>query len=357
MALSREAVKAGYKSGVIKNIITSSLFLKDKRGASNRFLKLKARLVAHGNRQIIDEVFGSKSVESPTASLASIMILLHLAASNGWKKTVVDVGGAYLNAKLDTAEYIRLSKELVDMLNDTELAFPETHIQEDGTVVVELKKALYGLKQAGRAWYDLLSNELESQGYIRSDIDRCLFSKIIDGSTTHIAVYVDDLLIVTNDPIECQNLQDNLRKSYNEITVQDGSDISFVGLEIKTDADNCVKVRQLGYIKDILQHFEVGELEFEDYPCRENIMHPAKPDDSRIDQSVYLSGIMKLMYLSTRSRPDIAFAVSALASRSSDPRESDLIAMRRIVKYIRKDLQQTKRSKQMQQLKTRFINV
>ena len=335
IALSREAVKSGYKTGAIKNIITSSLFLKDKRDASNHFLKLKARLVAHGNRQLIDEIFGSKSVESPTASLASIMILLHLAASNGWK-TVVGVGGAYLNAKLETAEFMRLSKELVDMLNNTELAFPETHIQEDGTVVVQLKKALYGLKQAGRAWYDLLSSELESQGYTRSDIDRCLFSKVVDGSVTHIAVYVDDLLIVSNDPGECQNLQENLRKAYSVTTVQDESDISFVGLEIKTDNDKCVKVRQLGYIKDILNHFKVGETEFEDYPCRENIMHPSKENDLRVDQSIYISGIMKLMYLSTRSRPDIAFAVSALASRSSDPRESDSYAMRRIVKYINK---------------------
>jgi hypothetical protein len=335
-AMTRDAVKAGYKDGTIKNIITSSLFLKDKKDAANKFLKLKARLVAHGNRQLMDDMFGSKSVESPTSSLASIMILLHLAASRGWKKTCLDVGGAYLNATLADPEYMRISKELVDLLNDTESAFPDTEIQEDGTVVVQLRKALYGLKQAGRAWYDLLTKELESQGYQRSNIDRCLFTKIVGDSITHIAVYVDDLLIIGNDEIERSNLKEKLRLAYSEITVQEGENISFVGLEIQTADDKSVKIRQIGYIKDLLEHFKIGELDFEDHPCSDNIMRMPKADESSVDKSLFLSGIMKIMYLSTRSRPDIAFAVSALASRSSDPKESDMRAMIKIVKYINK---------------------
>ena len=45
---------------------------------------------------------------------------------------------------------------------------------------------------------------------------------------------------------------------------------------------------------------------------------------------------MKLMYLSTRSRPDIAFAVSALACRSSDPKESDWNSLLRIARFLNK---------------------
>ena len=333
--MTREAVKAGYKTGTIYNIITSSLFLKDKKDAANKFLKLKARLVAHGNRQLINEIFGSQSVESPTASLASIMILLHLSASKGWKKTCLDVSGAYLNATLDKPEYMRISKELVALLNNTDSAFPETDIQEDGSVVVQLRKALYGLKQAGRAWYDLLTKQLESQGYLRSDIDRCLFTKIVGDSITHIAVYVDDLLIVGNDDTELSNLKEKLRLAYSEITLQEGDNISFVGLEILSD-ENSVKIRQSGYIKQILTHFNIGELEFEDHPCGDNIMRLPKSSEPLVDKSIFLSGIMKLMYLSTRSRPDIAFAVSALASRSSSPRISDFDAMKKIARYINK---------------------
>lgn len=336
LALDKEAIKKGYKEGSIKNIITSSIFLKDKYDAGNKFIKLKARLVAHGNRQIIDEIFGSKSVDSPTASLASIFILLHLAASNGWRKTVVDVGGAYLNGDLKDPEFMRLSKDVVDLLDGTESAFPVELKQEDGSVVVKLLKALYGLKQSGRIWYDLLTKTLEQLGYVRSEIDRCLFSKVTGATMTHIAVYVDDLLIVGNDEPEKAMLVDCLKSTFKEITIQEGSDISFVGLEIHTDDNKNVCVRQLGYIQDILVHFNIKAGEFDDHPCASQIMDSPKIDELDADKAKFLSGIMKLMFLSTRSRPDIAFAVSALASRSCHPKESDMKAMNRIARYLNK---------------------
>jgi hypothetical protein len=148
-ALDKDTVKRGYKDGMIKNVITSSIFLKDKYDASNKFLKLKARLVAHGNRQIIDEVFGAKATDSPTVSLAGVFILLHLAAANGWSKTVADIGGAYLNGILKAPEYMRISSNVVNLVKGTPSAFDANMIQDDGTVIVRLEKALYGLRQSG----------------------------------------------------------------------------------------------------------------------------------------------------------------------------------------------------------------
>jgi hypothetical protein len=336
LALDREAVKKGYKDGVIKNVITSSIFLKDKYDAANKFLKLKARLVAHGNRQIIDEVFGAKATDSPTVSLAGVFILLHLAAANGWGKMAADIGGAYLNGTLKEPEYMRISRKVVDLVRGTASAFDPSTIQDDGSVIVRLDKALYGLRQSGRIWYDLLSSKLENLGYVRSDIDRCIFTKIVGASTTHIAVYVDDLLVIGNDPKARSDLMDALRLEFKEITVQSEDNLSFVGLEIHTDTHKNVKIRQLGYIDDVLAHFKIAKDEFQDHPCSANIMDQPKTGDASCDKSRYLSGVMKLMYLSTRSRPDIAFAVSALACRSSDPKASDWNSLLRIAKFINK---------------------
>ncbi len=36
----------------------------------------------------------------------------------------------------------------------------------------------------------------DESGFIRSDVDKCLFSKIVGECITHVAVYVDDLLII-----------------------------------------------------------------------------------------------------------------------------------------------------------------
>jgi hypothetical protein len=54
-----------------------------------------------------------------------------------------------------------------------------------------------------------------------------------------------------------------------------------------------------------------------------------------VDQKDYLSKVMKLMYLATKTRPDILFAVSTLASRSADPKESDLRHLNRVYQYLR----------------------
>ena len=42
--------------------------------------------------------------------------LYHLTAKNRWHYKVFDVAGAYLNADLQSPEFMRLSKDLVDMI-------------------------------------------------------------------------------------------------------------------------------------------------------------------------------------------------------------------------------------------------
>jgi hypothetical protein len=49
-----------------------------------------------------------------------------------------------------------------------------------------------------------------------------------------------------------------------------------------------------------------------------------------------LFGIMKSVYLSTRSRPDTPFAVSALFSRCQDPKVSDMDRIARKVLYLKR---------------------
>ncbi len=53
------------------------------------------------------------------------------------------------------------------------------------------------------------------------------------------------------------------------------------------------------------------------------------------DKKAYLSMVMNLMFAATKTRPDIVFPVSTLASKSSDPRESDGHAVNRIYQYLR----------------------
>jgi hypothetical protein len=79
-----------------KRIIRSSMFLKDKYLASGVFDRFKARLVAGGDMQdksLYDDL------SSPTAATSSVLSVAALAAKEGRKVVMVDIGGAFLKRK------------------------------------------------------------------------------------------------------------------------------------------------------------------------------------------------------------------------------------------------------------------
>ncbi|KAK1421500.1 hypothetical protein QVD17_23876 [Tagetes erecta] len=58
------------------------------------------------------------------------------------------------------------------------------------------------------------------------------------------------------------------------------------------------------------------------------------PKGKSVDQTLYRSMIGSLMYL-TASRPDIMYAVCVCARYQSDPKESHLVAVKRIFRYLK----------------------
>ena len=96
-------------------IIRSSMFLKEKYLASGEFEKLKARLVAGGDQQDKD-MFDDLS--APTVSTSSVFTILSIAAHEGRKAAVVDIGGAFLNAEMNTgvAVHMRLDKAMSELM-------------------------------------------------------------------------------------------------------------------------------------------------------------------------------------------------------------------------------------------------
>ena len=53
-----------------------------------------------------------------------------------------------------------------------------------------------------------------------------------------------------------------------------------------------------------------------------------------IDSSLYRSMIGNLLYL-TASRPDISYSVGVCARYQANPKESHMIALKRIIKYVK----------------------
>mgnify|MGYP001269188547 CR=1 FL=1 len=89
--------------------------------------------------------------------------------------------------------------------------------------MIYLNKGLYGTLDAGNLWRQTVEKLLLSNGYTQAINDPCLFYKTrtINGKTykTYIATWVDDLLIVSNDP-EMKNMKKDFEeKGFGKLPV------------------------------------------------------------------------------------------------------------------------------------------
>ena len=142
--------------------------------------KYKARLVAKGFKQEqgidFDEVF------LPVVKMTTLRCVLALVAKHDLILHQMDVKTAFLHGDLHEEVYMQQ---------------PEGYVEKGKEqMVCQLKKSLYGLKQAPREWYQKFHQFMLSQGYKRSEIDHCLYTKQAkDGSLLILILYVDDMLI------------------------------------------------------------------------------------------------------------------------------------------------------------------
>lgn len=96
-----------------KQIVKSCMFLKEKF-EDGSFAKLKARLVADGRTQ--DRSLYS-DYSSPTAKTRSVITCLKLAAVKKWECMKVDIGGAFLCAKINENEevFLQLDQKMTEL--------------------------------------------------------------------------------------------------------------------------------------------------------------------------------------------------------------------------------------------------
>src|SRR5260370_31902800 len=101
-------------------------------------------------------------------------------------------------------------------------------------IIWKLEKSLYSLKQASHAWYKKARDEFNCVGFSRCDVDYSVFIHTSqDGYFCIIALYVDDLMILSND---LSNLNHHKKDLMWVFKMKDLGPIHwFLGLEITRD--------------------------------------------------------------------------------------------------------------------------
>ena len=100
----------------------------------------------------------------------------------------------------------------------------------NGNLVCKLKKSIYGLKQASRQWYIKLDEVIIRNGFKENVVDRGIYMKVGGSSFIFLVLYVDDILLATN---ETHLLVETKKMLCNHFDMKDLSEASFVlGIKI-----------------------------------------------------------------------------------------------------------------------------
>jgi len=106
-------------------------------------------------------------------------------------------------------------------------------IKEKEHMVCKLKKSIYGLKQASRQWCLKFNDTITSFGFTENIVDRCIYLKVSGSRFIILILYVDDILLATNDLDLLHETKKFLSKNFE---MKDMGEASYViGIEIIRD--------------------------------------------------------------------------------------------------------------------------
>jgi hypothetical protein len=313
-------------------VLPVQMIVKPKFDSANRFIKIKARLVALGNLQKTSE--GSKENEAPTAALLSFFILIVIASKRRIPIETIDIKGAFLNADMQDNVNIRLDKETSRIITQQDPNLSK-YLRNDLTIVTKLRKCLYGLKQSPRRWFETVMKILVRLGFRSSEHDNCLMY-IIDTTFNYILLFVDDILVVCQRSDLVDNLKASLEEAFEEITTQSGPVISFLGFRI-LQSDSHITLDQTGYIDKLAS--TISNIKPNKYPSRTNFLTSKerylKPESEAnpILLTKLKSLVMKIMYVAMRTRKDVLFLASFYSSIRC-PNEEDIEELENIIGYL-----------------------
>ncbi|CAH9069617.1 unnamed protein product [Cuscuta europaea] len=300
---------------------------KTKRDSRGNVERYKARLVVKVYTQ--KEGIDYKETFSPVSSKDSFRIIMALVAHFNLELHQMDVKTAFLNGDIDETIYMVQPENFV--------------IGDPKQMVCKLTKSIYGLKQASRQWYHKFHQVILSFGFKMNDVDDCVYHKFSGSNFFFLVLYVDDILLATNDIGMLHETKRFLSKYFE---MKDLGEASFVlGIEILRErSQGILRLSQRNYVDKVLKRFGMED-------CRPGDTPVSKGDKFSLDQFPkpnleiqemkkipYASVVGSLMYAQVCTRPDIAYIVGMLGRYLSNPGMAHWVAAKRVMRYLKRTM-------------------
>ena len=197
--------------------------------------------------------------------------------------------------------------------------------------VLKFHKSLYGLRQASWQWFSKFSYVLLKEGFKQSQNDHSLFVKFVDDSFLAILVYVDDIIVASNDPKVVTKLKEFL---IDKFKLKDLEDLKyFLGLEVAR-SNTGIFVSERKYALELLEEAGFLGCKAATTLMESNLRLSKDKGEPLSDSIVYRRMIRKLLYLTT-TRLDLCFVVNRLSQFLQSPREPHLKAAYRVLQYVK----------------------
>lgn len=270
--------------------------------------KYRARLVVRGFEQVQGVDF--KECYSPVVNVTSLRVLMAVAASKNFACKVFDVKTAFLNGELDEEVFIHI---------------PEGFAKKRGKIC-KLEKSLYGLRQAPLMWNNTLKRALAELGMQPLKTDPCIFKN--KDNSIYLAMHVDDGMLVGKNQSDLEQMLQKLDKFF---CITSNEPKSYIGIELKFD-DEGIHLSQGSYAKEVVSQYKMNDAKIADTPiCINN----ERKDEVLNSKFPYRETVGSLLYLSSKTRPDISFSVNFLARSCENPTETDIQNVKRTLRYLK----------------------
>ena len=206
---------------------------------------------------------------------------------------------------------------------------------------LRLRRALYGLKQASREWHMLISSILISFGFKQLVSDSCIFSISRNGLQLILILYVDDMIVASQDKSNIQWLFSELSKHF---IMKQSILTRCLGIKIDHDTFNkTLSISKNDYVKNLIKKWNhlIDKIPYRSTPMDDSVRLSRSDCPTTEEAKTFMSQfpyreiIGALNYLVCTVRADISFPTNYCARFMDNPGFIHWTNLLNIVAYLR----------------------
>ena len=334
-----------------QDILPMTVVAGEKAPDSTGWRRKKARACVCGNFE--SQESGEINYTS-NLDVSSLRAALAIAARRRWSVGALDVSTAFLNA------FLPVEKKRIVMRPPR--IFVKFGLVPEGELWVA-DRAIYGLRCSPKAWAEQRDGELAGMVVKSNGIDYVLAQSHADPAVWsirakddrtenvvgYILSYVDDFLCLGEASLVAawQRALGSLWKVSTQPVIGPSTpgSLRYLSIDIGVRADATVTLSQRDYTLEMLEKWGMasckgtGSINVEHEPYMffgideaEDPESTEEPSIKEVRDAQRMSG--GLLWLSSRTRPDLAYAVSRIAAMATKRPKASLILGKKVLRYL-----------------------